>query len=108
MAKSWNRTACDKTRRELDAVSTGACPGCEQCRDAFDSDLTMEAFDEAWQRCEVYVESSFSWSSCGICGSTLGGDREPWHWIDEDNEIQHEDDACIDCVYYMANGEGLE
>lgn len=57
---------------------------------------------------------SFSWRPCGICGTTLGGDRCVWHWIYGGDEygkggtIEHESDACTDCVYYLANGDEPE
>ena len=66
----------------LEAVSTGLCLGCSECADA---------------------EAHFSWRPCGICDSRLGGDREVWHAI-VDGEIQHYDDACVDCVMFLANG----
>jgi hypothetical protein len=64
----------------------------------------MEEFEVAWSSGEVYSEPGFSWSPCGICGSGLGGDREPWHAINE-GEILHFDDACVDCVLYLAYGD---
>ena len=73
-----------------------------------------EAFEEAWgnQSHGVIDEGSFSWAGCGICGSTLGGDLEPWHYIVPDENgsvaggtIEHSHDACTDCVMYLANGD---
>ena len=128
----------------LAAVSTGTCPGCDECRetaeyvpveiddywvcaaepgkcgfhvDEPESEEACEAackrlFDEAWSSGRVDSEPSFSHGSCGICGSHLGGDREVWHAIIPDEngsvigrEILHSDDACIDCVVYLANGD---
>lgn len=97
--------AVERTLAELKYPSIGACPGCEQCRDLFAPDMTMEEFEEAWHSGDIFEEGSFSWSGCGICGSRLGGDMHVWHWVDDDNEIIHEDDACIDCVMYMCNGD---
>jgi len=88
----------------LRGVSTGVCPGCETCRDTYAPDATMEEFDELWSSGEVFDEGGFSASGCQICGSYLGGDRYCWHWIDEENEIWHEDNACVDCVMFLANG----
>ncbi len=79
------------------AASVGTCEGCLECAAELGGDLNDEG--------------CFSWSACGICGCTLGGDRYIWHWLDEDNELMHERDACTDCVFYMANGdlpEGLD
>lgn len=86
---------------ELKAVSTGVYPGCETCRDQLAPTLSMEEFDELWGPGD---DTRFSWSPCDICGTTLGGDREVWHYLDENNEICHEDNACTDCVMYLANG----
>jgi hypothetical protein len=81
--------AVERNLEGLEAVSVGPCPGCEECADNPEG------------------ESGFSWSSCGVCGSTLGGDRFPWHFIFE-GEIQHADDCCVDCYIYIANGEEPE
>lgn len=121
----------ESSLRGLTAVSVGECPGCEQCADAHN--MTPEEHDKAWHACEVDGESHFSWSPCGICGSRLGGDRHVWHALHADQvaardahretarhmpigretrepevEILHFDDACVDCVMYLANGEEPE
>lgn len=91
------------------AESVGLCPGCEVCHETFaPDDTTMEEFNEMWTLGEVCDEGSFSHWGCGICGTTLGGTRFVWHWVDENDEIQHEDDCCIDCAMYLANGEEPE
>ena len=64
----------------------------------------LVAFWVAWESGMIPDEGSFSHSGCGICNSHLGGDRYDWHYIDGDGEIQHESDACADCVMYLANG----
>ena len=136
----------------LAAVSTGTCPGCDQCREEhglygveeddegwFEPDrpglvvyhqseedalkAARERFEDDWSSGHVTSrgwgaadsEPSFSHGSCGICGSHLGGDREVWHAIIPDEngsvigrEILHSDDACIDCVVYLANGDEPE
>ena len=90
-------------------VSTGCCPGCESCMES-DGHTDPDEHAMAWRDCNVIDEPHFSWSPCGICGCTLGGDRERWHWIDGGDEhgkggtIIHESDACTDCVQYLANG----
>lgn len=79
----------------LHAVSTGFCPGCPECKN-----IAGGAED---------IESHFSWSACGICGTRLGGNREVWHGVTDDTqEVLHFDDACDDCVMYLANGEEPE
>jgi hypothetical protein len=85
-------------------VSTGICPGCEECADmhGFESVEQMGREYETGSLCD---EPHFSWSPCGICGSHLGGDREVWHWVDKDGAIIHEPGACVDCVMYLANGD---
>lgn len=126
----------------LTFVSVGVCPGCDACRaDAgfephesftveggfivkrygedgprFSTEEACEAacrmFADAVMGDEVESEPSFSWSSCGICGSHLGGDREVWHAVFEDasmgDDILHFNDACVDCVIYIANGDEPE
>jgi len=100
--------AVERGLRGLMSASPGACPGCERCRDAFEPDMTMEEFDEAWHKGEVNDEPSFSYSGCGICGTTLGGDCYVWHWVSDDNTVEHEDDCCVDCALFLANGDEPE
>lgn len=79
---------------DLRAASVGCCPGCPECE------------EHHRYEGELIDEGSFSASRCGICGTSMGGQRFAWHWIDDHrNEIVHEDDACTDCVMYLANGE---
>ena len=91
----------------LEAVSTGPCPGCSQCADDYGYE-TVEAYTTAYEAGKVCSEGSFSWQGCGICGSSLGGDLEPWHALDSDRELCHFSDACFDCVVYLANGDEPE
>ena len=105
----------------MTAVSSGTCPGCPECmeRDGYDDE---EAHEEAYQcgSLDASDEPSFSWHSCGICGCGLGGDRHVWHWLSVDSfkvgadghryatpasGINHESDACTDCVVFHANGD---
>ena len=88
----------------LKHASTGPCPGCEECAGLFGFD-SVKAFDAAHDAGKVSGEAGFSWSPCGICGSRLGGNREVWHAIDENGEILHSDDACTDCVVFLAYGD---
>lgn len=97
----------EESLKDLKGVSTGSCPSCQQCADSLGFD-SLKEYDEAREAGKVYEEGSFSWSGCGICGSSFGGNLEPWHWIDENNEILHENDACVDCVMYLANGDEPE
>lgn len=95
----------------LTAVSTGTCPGCAECMEHSGHSDEQE-HRLAWQNGEVDDEGHFSWSPCGICGSRLGGHRECWHGIilkpsggnTPIRELHHFDDACVDCVCYLANG----
>jgi len=114
--------------RGLEAVSTGICPGCEECCAEYGLEVacecggeaeeycdlcddtgkrppTMEEFEEQWSCGDVTTQPSFSWSGCDLCGSTLGGDKEVWHGVDRDNNIVHGEYACMDCVFYLANGD---
>jgi len=103
LQKEW----LERVERELEgleAVSTGACPTCPQCMDE-DGYEDPDEHEEAVSCGDVYDEPGFSWRPCGICGCHLGGDRHRWHWLDEDGDIVHEDDACSDCVYFLANGD---
>ena len=68
--------------------SVGLCEGSEQCEGETE-------------------EGSFSWHSCDICGSSLGGDRFPAHAVDANGDIEHFD-ICTDCLLYLANGEEPE
>lgn len=135
--------AVEHNLKGLSFVSTGICPGCDECRSNYD-DYTVqdnvdeygnkdnldyppymvpaidsnsfnsyeeaekaarEAFKEAVSCEEIYDEGSFSWSGCGICGSHLGGTLYSWHGVDSNGDIMHFDDACTDCVMYLANGD---
>jgi hypothetical protein len=58
-------------------------------------------------------EGHFSWSSCDICGSPLGGDRYAAHGIiaesmadaqGEESTVTHFD-VCANCVVFAANGD---
>ena len=133
----------------LEAVSTGLCPGCAECRgefadyrpredyasDAEDAPLVWtvpalegesfeseeaaevaarEAFDEDVRNGSAHADPFFSWEGCDICGSSLGGDFEPWHAImkprkeGERGELFHGSHACVDCVVFLANGDEPE
>ena len=90
----------------VEAVSTGLCPGCDKCREqqGFDN---IEALNTAIENGDAYDEDSFSSAGCDICGSNLAGDMQVWHGI-IDGQFHHWDNACVDCVYYLANGEEPE
>ena len=99
--------AVERALDGLDAVSVGTCPGCDECYQRFGNG-NPEDFVEDWHACKIIDEGSFSHSECGICGSRLGGDRYIWHWVGDDGVIQHEDDCCVDCLVYLANGDEPE
>lgn len=88
----------------LTAISTGICPGCEQCRDDYADGCDMESFEELWSSGKVHCDPYFSWHGCELCGNTLGNSYEPWHAIDQNGELIHGEYACEDCVQYLANG----
>lgn len=112
--------AVEHNLKGLEAVSTGACPGCAECadehgfRDTEDdagniTRTAVEAFTEAYEAGEVVDEGGFSWHECGICGSTFGGDRYSWHAIDaKSKRLYHFTDACVDCLFYLVNGDEPE
>lgn len=90
----YERAVLDGTEDMVD-VSVGALGACDGC-----AALGTSAH-----------ESHFSWSPCGICRTQLGGDRHVWHWTSSRVErggfatvLEHEDDACTDCLHYIANG----
>lgn len=104
----------DHNLKGLQAVSTGVCPGCSECADDAGFE-TVEAFTAAYEAGEVYDEGGFSSRGCGICDSGLGGDLYKWHAIAGEpgddlkgRDILHFDDACVDCVMYLANGDEPE
>lgn len=89
-----------------EAFSVGACPGCKTCG------LGDEPSENEREQAE---ESHFSWSACDSCGSTLGGDRHPAHFLIREPgaetlvgaELYH-CDVCTDCLFYHANGDEPE
>ena len=88
----------------IEAVSTGLCGACPTCQS--DHGMEPREFYSAVENGEVYSEPSFSWSSCDLCGSQYGGDREPIHALDKaTGELLHYGGACIDCIMALANGE---
>jgi hypothetical protein len=78
----------------LEHVSTGVLPGCHECG------VPDGATDEDREMAE---ESSFSWSSCDVCCSSLGGDRHKAHGVDRNGDILHLE-VCTDCLYYINYG----
>ena len=91
----------------------GSCPGCPTCmeRDGYDDE---NAHREAWSTGDLIGdEGSFSSARCDICKTTLAGDRYVWHWVSGDpnatppepRAIEHENDACTDCLMFHANGD---
>ena len=80
--------------RGMDTLSSGPCPGCDDC------ELPEEPTDEEYA---LAGESWFSWYPCSICQRQLGGDRVAIHWIDG-GEIQHSS-CCLDCQYFMEYGQ---
>lgn len=92
----------------MKGVSSGECPGCESCAERHD--MTPEEHRKAWRNGLDGDDESFSWRPCGICRTSLGGNRHLWHWISGGDEhgkggtIEHETDMCTDCVLFLANG----
>jgi len=86
--------AVEHNLRGLSFISTGACPGCDECG------LSDEPTED---EVELAGEPHFSWSACECCGSRLGGDREPAHARDKNNTLIHFS-VCVDCLYYLNYG----
>ena len=87
-------------------VSFGPCPGCAECAELHGF-ADLAAFDAAYEAGKVSDEGSFSWRSCGICNTSLGGDRHVWHGVHPDACIedaksamrwlrQHAVELCLD------------
>lgn len=56
--------------------------------------------------CEDNCEGWFSWSSCSVCASNLGGERHPIVFFAKGTtDIVHEGVCCVDCLCYLANGD---
>lgn len=78
-------------------LTVGLCPDCAECAtsmgyvdiDQYNADLESGRLDGAG--------GGFSWSACEICGDTDGGDREPYHYIDDHGDIVHGFGACPVC-----------
>jgi hypothetical protein len=100
--------AVERGLESMEAVSFGLiCSGdCPACNDAG----FAEPYTEDGTPYGEYVgdEGSFSWAPCGICDSSLGGGRYVWHWLDVNGELMHEDDGCVDCLFYISNGDEPE
>jgi len=91
----------------LDALSTGLCPGCEECASTFGYN-SPEAFNAAYEIQAVHDEGSFSWQGCDLCGSTLGGTKYIGHYLDSNGDLCHLDYICVDCLGYMEYEEEPE
>jgi hypothetical protein len=95
-----------KNLEGIEFVSTGISPGCPECA----KDLgfkSVRALRRAYEQGGVADEPHFSWSPCGICRNKLGGNREVWHGV-IGGKVNHWNDACTDCVLYLANGDEPE
>jgi hypothetical protein len=80
----------------IEHVSTGPCPGCDECGLGDVEDMASPDYESAG-------EPSFSWSDCDCCGSSLGGDRHPAHGTYHGDLIHL--DVCTDCVMYLEYGD---
>ena len=106
--------AVDRGLKGMEGVSSGTCPGCAECME-IDGYTDAEIHASHWHDTDMASgEGSFSWRACGVCGTTLGGNRNVWHWVKvtrwsdgthELREIHHESDMCDDCALYLANGD---
>ena len=87
------------TTNYLKFISTGVCPGCEDCMDTFGYD-DPEVFEQAVMNEDVLDEGSFSWNPCDECNTSLGGDSFYAHGIDENDDLNHFR-VCRDCLLEM-------
>jgi hypothetical protein len=86
--------AIERCTKGIDTVSVGACPGCKGC--GLPENPAEEELDAA-------NSDYFSWRSCELCGSPLGGSRHPCHGF-INGELWH-GECCADCLLYFANGD---
>lgn len=84
--------------KNLKAVSTGLCPNCSECANAFGyTEDQLNEFNHDVESCKIYDESSFSWNPCDDCNTSLGGDSFFAHGLDSNNEIMHFK-VCYQCM----------
>lgn len=95
--------AHEQGAKQFKYMSIGVCGGCATCADQNSYD-DMALFSEDVAEGKACDEGYFSHAPCIICGSKLGGYRYAVHSIDEDDNLQHDDGACQDCLVYWANG----
>lgn len=88
--------AIERNLKGIEHVSTGACPGCDDCG------LTEDCNEH--ER-ELADEPSFSWSPCECCGSPLGGDRHKAHGIIQGTKELKHFEVCSDCLYFLNYGQ---
>jgi len=111
----------------LEAVSTGATRGCEECCSDFGVRFGEHDPEEcgcdylgngSWDCGHVdgedeeplNDEGGFSWSPCEVCDSSLGGNRYTWHAIiPKDGDVKGgtmvHGTCCEDCVYFINYGK---
>lgn len=92
---------------DADRFTFPAADGAEWPTEAEAEAAAREAFADAWRsgKAECEDPGGFSSGGCGVCGSPLGGDRFTWHALGDGGRLLHFDDACTDCVLYLANGD---
>lgn len=102
-----------QARREGLRGSGSIAPGftsiCGECRDTYGFCCEHSARHAAENE-GIYEEGRFSWSSCDLCGSRLGGDRYAAHFFVDDDpqkDVIHIE-VCVDCLMYLANGDEPE
>jgi len=92
--------ACNGTKDRR--IDPGICGACESCQSAYG--LGEDELTEGVEDGTIPDEGGFSWQSCEVCGSSLGGDRYAAHGIAANGDILHYD-ICCDCLEYLANGD---
>lgn len=89
------------TTKDLNFISTGLCPNCQECADSFDYD-DINQFNQDYESGLICDEGSFSWQPCNECNTNLGGDSFYAHGVDSNNDIVHFK-VCYNC-FYEING----
>lgn len=95
------KAAVERNLHGLERVSTGICPGCEDCG------LPYQCSEH---ELELAGEPCFSHFDCDCCGSGLAGNRYPAHGLlsfsgsGRESRMIHLN-VCEDCLYYLNYGK---
>lgn len=110
---SYPHVICDRCKgTKLESADDDPCEECNgtgltcECPDC-EGNVTFYENDPL----QPIDEGSFSWRECETCSSHLGGDRHRAHALmsDTPDNLQGKPlihlDVCVDCLFYIANGD---